>query len=182
MVERDFVRSVVHFANTGSLRQLAMQVSGLPVPDGPIDDPLYQERADARTTQEFEAERDALKRDLSVAISGTPSAEFVNRVHQRASVLIVPQVKAGEHYVVSGLPGALCYALKLALDRKKPYRADLHCCQFCEAFFFTSDAKRTKQRPGGRDRTKYCSDEHMNKARDKRRTERKQVAAAARHK
>lgn len=180
--EGDFIRATLKFANEGTLRPLAMQVSGIPLPAGALQDPAWQRKADS-VAMTYRAEHDQLIDDLDRVIAGNVDTKFVGRLNAQARVLPVPQFKGntvGFHYVVRDLFAANAYAIKLFLDPakpspKKPYGKDLHRCQWekCKRFFLSSDLRKQKEmatgRKGGIDRTEFCSDPCMKSKRDSRR-------------
>jgi hypothetical protein len=176
--EADFVRAALKFANEGSFRALAMQVSGLPIPDGPVGDPGWQLEADRIARENYAAEREQFRSDLERIIARSTDAAFSTRINAGVNghLFLIPQFKGsmvGHHFVVKGLSAVTCYAAKLFLDRDLPYGKDLHRCQWgdCPKFFMTSDAQKRKKRPTGLPRKKYCSNECMFKERARRRKE-----------
>lgn len=184
--EKDFLRAVLDFANTGSLIALGRQVSGAgPALNGPTENASYIAAADADSAERYCGEREQLQKDLARVTAGTADARFVARIREGARVIKVPQVTGGDHYVAE-LPEALSHAVTLLLDQRLPFQKDLHRClwQECGHFFFSSDAsKRKPNGPGGLPRTKYHSDDCMKKARDKNRPPRKpHISKPARHK
>ena len=64
---------VIEFANTGSLRRLATQglflVSGVPMPNGPVDSPQWQALADEQSKRDHAQERDQLRDDLAAIVA-----------------------------------------------------------------------------------------------------------------
>jgi hypothetical protein len=172
--EYDFIRAALDFANTGSFRALAMQVSGIPVPNGPVDDPGWQKNDDRIAREQYAADCEQFRTDLVRVLSKSSDAGFIARLDAGARIGKLPQRKGksrGDHYIVDGVSAATNHAVILLLDPALPYGKDLHRCQWheCAKFFLTSDAQKQKDRPTGLPRTKYCSDECMFKTRAQRR-------------
>jgi hypothetical protein len=167
--EGDLLRAQIEFANTGSLRALGMQVSGIPFPNGPTGDEGHKARSDRTTREHFAPERQQFQVDLSAIVQRNAGADLKARA-RGAPIIRFEQPQGGDHFVVLELADALNYGLKLLLRHRK-YGADLHRCQWekCEKFFFSSDAERLKKHSTGKPRTKYCSDECMLKKRDQKR-------------
>jgi hypothetical protein len=174
--EADFVRAALNFANTGSVRALQMQVSGIPGESGPVDDPGYQREADRIAKVRFASDREQFRAYLDQVLCRSTDPDLIDRLNAGARILVIPQFKGnsvGHHFMVEGLSSATSYAVKLFLDRDRPYGKDLHRCQWCECqkFFMTSDTQQRKKHATGLPRTKYCSDQCMFKTRAQRRKE-----------
>jgi hypothetical protein len=167
--EAELRRAVVEFANTGSLRALGRQVSGIPNPNGPTGDAGYNARSDRATRERFALERQQLQADLAAIVQGNVDAKMRARAFG-ARVIKIEQPQGGDHLAVVEWTQSLSYALKTWL-RRPELGADLRRCQWegCEKFFFSSDAEQLKQHSTGLPRTKYCSDDCMLKKRNQKR-------------
>jgi hypothetical protein len=133
-----------------------MQVSGLPMPNGPVGDPGWRREAD-QIAERYTAERAQFRSDLDRVIARSTNAAFIARLNVGARILQVPQFKGaavGSHYLVKGPGAATCFAVKLFLNPQQPYGADLHRCQWdeCLKFFLASDAYDAKKKESGRKR------------------------------
>src|SRR5271165_5621648 len=108
MDEGDFVRAALKFANEGSFRALAMQVSGLPIPDGPVGDPGWQQEADRIAREHYAAEREQFRSDLDRIIARSTDAAISTRINAGVigHLFLIPQFKGtnvGHHFVIKGL-------------------------------------------------------------------------------
>jgi hypothetical protein len=161
--ERQAVLAALHFGNTGSLRALAILVSGMPLPPGAVADEVWQKRADADSVERFAAERAELQGDLTRIIDvGTfPAADSVRLERNALRLLKVPSERGdGDHYVPENPTAMLAHVVQVIRNPRKQYAMDLCRCEFCGDFFLASD----KSPKTGKPRTKFCSKDHMLKA------------------
>lgn len=177
----DLIRGVLEFANTGSLRTLGRQISGLPLPNGPVNLPAYQSLADEIALREGAMERQQLRADLAAIVAlneghagkrgdydGPDLMKLVWPRLSKTGRLIVLTGPRGVHYLTANITAPLAYATALLLDGA--FTGELCRCRLvtCEAFFLYSDKKRPKGRPF----RFHCSTDHHEQDHNRRRGER----------
>lgn len=182
----DLVRGALDFANTGSLRKLGMQISGLPLPNGPVNLPAYQDMADEITARAGAAERQQLRVDLTAIVTrndaiASKRAKYdgpdltramSGRLRETGRMLVVtgPQ---GVRYLTSTITAPLAYVTWLLLDGS--FAGELCRCRLerCGTFFLYSDKKRPKGRPF----RFHCDSQHSEQDHNERRTTRRRQKA-----
>jgi hypothetical protein len=173
MTDRELVRAGFNFEHTGSIRELARGIDGLPVPNGATADRRWQRRADALAISQYAAERSQFRQDLEALVLGAGlDASRRRQVGLAASrVLPVPQHARGaigyRPASADGLSAGLGFILEKLMVAGNDLLPDTRRCQWaeCQRYFFVSDANKGKDpKEGGRRRDKYCGPKCMREA------------------
>lgn len=187
IAERDLVRRVIEFANTG--RPLDLPGARVATHGG---------RSFIVLTEDLGARQTELQRDLGAIVSGELAAPAIARLRKQAGrQVLVPSfdykggaVKVSHRHLTADLGATVSYVL-LRVQSDERLRNDVKWCRLpgCGRFFLASEQITDPSAPGRR-RYRYCTPEHMNEAqtsgaeRTKRWRDRlaKRTATAAKHK
>lgn len=190
LIESEIVDATVEFANGARL-----QIDGLEG-DEPLrlvgDRRIRADLAVRGATDDVEAYRSQVRgatRSVLASIIAHPLAQARALAASEIGGLIRTQVVLREpprpllthrYAFATDLDLVLLGRILLA-DQSRPFQEKLCQCLYsqCGDFFFEMKAVVSRRGGGGMRRRKYCCDEHMNKARDERRTERAQAKRRA---
>ncbi len=161
ITEKELVRLVINFANTGQPRGLpgtrVLEMGG---------------QTFVLQSPEIDEQCAELKKNLAAIVRGELSGPAVNRLRKEASRMVLvpthePRNATTKFRHIPLDPAAvLAHTILLLRDQSKgTLGADLKRCQLpgCGIFFLSSD-KVTDASRGGRKRERFCSDEHMDAA------------------
>ena len=170
ITEERLTRLVAEFANTGELTGVLLRIPGVRLlvaidRNGRV---IPGEVHGHAPTKDLSDSQKQLCTDLVAILHDELDGRNLRRLTVTANKMkITPKYQVDSegklaavyHYDPEGPAAAIAYGTLLIADTARPFRRDLKRCRLesCGRFFFSSDSPALS----GRDRTKFCSPEHL---------------------
>jgi hypothetical protein len=175
ITEQRYTRLIAEFANSGQLTGVLLRIPGVQLlaqidRSGQVIPGTAVSNVPIEHWKELREIHEQLRKDLSALLHAGIDPKGLRRLTEAARMQATPQFRIdsnGEllrtwHYMPEGPAAAIAYGVLLIADAAGPYQRDLKQCRLdsCGRFFFSSDSPAAT----GRDRSRYCTPEHMGKA------------------